>query len=175
MASLTRWTCVWVNSGSWWWTGRPGVLWFMGSQWFGHDWITELNWTELKYNRMLGQRGMDTGFCWKACSYSLLVHFALIILAFFLFFAYTRQGHNLQVFVFVLSFLLYPKQLGRRLICWWSIRFGNWMSSNWHNKWQFPSLYYVLYSTWDKYGYNKTVTNLTEKNWSLLTLSSRKT
>ena len=32
--------------GSWWWTGRPGVLWFMGSQRVGHDWKTELNWTE---------------------------------------------------------------------------------------------------------------------------------
>ena len=39
---------VWVNSGSWWWTGRPGVLWFMGSQRVGHDWVTEMNWTELK-------------------------------------------------------------------------------------------------------------------------------
>ena len=46
MASLTRWTWVWVNSGSWWWIGRPGVLWFMGSQRIGHDWATELNWTE---------------------------------------------------------------------------------------------------------------------------------
>ena len=44
MASLTRWTWVWVNSGSWWWTGRPGVLWFMGSQRVRHDWVTELNW-----------------------------------------------------------------------------------------------------------------------------------
>jgi len=44
MASLTRWMWVWVNSGSWWWTGRPGVLWFMGSQRVGHDWATELNW-----------------------------------------------------------------------------------------------------------------------------------
>ena len=43
MASLTRWTWVWVNSGSWWWTGRPsGLLWFMGSQRVGHDWATEL-------------------------------------------------------------------------------------------------------------------------------------
>ena len=42
MASLTRWTCVWVNSGSWWWTGRPGVLRFMGSQRVGHNWVTEL-------------------------------------------------------------------------------------------------------------------------------------
>ena len=44
MASLTWWTWVWVNSRSWWWTGRPGVLWFMGSQRVGHYWATELNW-----------------------------------------------------------------------------------------------------------------------------------
>ena len=46
MASPTRWAWVWVNSGSWWWTGRPGVLWSMGSQRVGHDWATGLNWTE---------------------------------------------------------------------------------------------------------------------------------
>ena len=44
MASPTQWTWVWVHSGSWWWTGRPGVLRFMGSQRVGHDWVTELNW-----------------------------------------------------------------------------------------------------------------------------------
>ena len=44
MASQTQLTWVWVNSGSWWWTGRPGVLRFMGSQRVGHDWATELNW-----------------------------------------------------------------------------------------------------------------------------------
>ena len=43
-ASPTWWTWVWVSSGSWWWTGRPGVLWFMGSQRVGHNWATELNW-----------------------------------------------------------------------------------------------------------------------------------
>ena len=43
MASLTRWTWVWVNSRSWWWTGRPGMLQLMGSQRVGHDWATELN------------------------------------------------------------------------------------------------------------------------------------
>ena len=37
-----QWTWVWVNSGSWWWTGRPGVLQSMGSQRVGHDWVTEL-------------------------------------------------------------------------------------------------------------------------------------
>ena len=46
MASPTQWTWVWVNSGSWWWAGRPSVLWFMGSQRIGHNWATELNWTE---------------------------------------------------------------------------------------------------------------------------------
>jgi len=45
MASPTRWTWVWVNSGSWWKTGRPGVLQFMRSQRVGHHWATELNWT----------------------------------------------------------------------------------------------------------------------------------
>ena len=48
MASLTQWTWIWVNSRSWWWTGRPGMLWFMGSQRVGHDWATELNWTEIR-------------------------------------------------------------------------------------------------------------------------------
>ena len=46
MASPTQWTWVWVNSGSWWQTGRPSVLQFMESQRVGHDWVTELNWTE---------------------------------------------------------------------------------------------------------------------------------
>ena len=45
MASPTRWTWVWVDSGSWWWTGRPGMLWFVGSQRVQHDWATELNLT----------------------------------------------------------------------------------------------------------------------------------
>ena len=43
MVSLTQWTWVWVNSRSWWWTRRPGVLQSMGSQRVGHDWATELN------------------------------------------------------------------------------------------------------------------------------------
>ena len=42
MASLTQWTWVWVNSGSWWWTGKPGMLQSTGFQRVGHDWTTEL-------------------------------------------------------------------------------------------------------------------------------------
>ena len=45
LASPTQWTWVWMDSGSWWGTGRPGVLRFMRSQSIGHDWVTELNWT----------------------------------------------------------------------------------------------------------------------------------
>ena len=54
MASPTRCTWVWVNSGSWWWTGRPGVLRFMGSQRVRHDWVIELNWTELNWKLSSG-------------------------------------------------------------------------------------------------------------------------
>ena len=46
MASPTEWTWVWVSSGCWWWTGKPSVLQSLGSQKVGHDWATELNWTE---------------------------------------------------------------------------------------------------------------------------------
>ena len=62
MASLTQWTWVWVNSRRWWWTGRPGVLQFMGSQSVGHDWATELNWTELNMNYLI--RAANKWFCW---------------------------------------------------------------------------------------------------------------
>ena len=40
----TQWTWFWVNSRSWWWTRRPGVLWSIRLQRIGHDWATELNW-----------------------------------------------------------------------------------------------------------------------------------
>ena len=46
MASLTQWTWIWASSRSWWWTGKPRVLQSMGSQRFGHDWVTKLNWTD---------------------------------------------------------------------------------------------------------------------------------
>ena len=66
MASPTRWTSVWVNSGSWWWTGRPGVLWFMVSQRVRHDWVTELNWTDqllFKREKVLNQRQLFLMLC----------------------------------------------------------------------------------------------------------------
>ena len=54
MASPTQWTWVWVVSGSWWWTGKPGVLQSMGSQRIGHAWATELIWTDSPVNGHLG-------------------------------------------------------------------------------------------------------------------------
>ena len=51
MASPTWWSWVWVSSGSWWWTGKPSMLQSIGSQRVGHDWATELNWTELVGNQ----------------------------------------------------------------------------------------------------------------------------
>ena len=49
MAGWHHWLdgCVWVNSRSWWWIGRPGLLWFMGSQRVRHDWATDLIWSDL--------------------------------------------------------------------------------------------------------------------------------
>ena len=44
MASLTSWTWVWASSGSWWWTGNPGLLQSLGLQRVRHDWATKLNW-----------------------------------------------------------------------------------------------------------------------------------
>ena len=49
MVSLTQWAWAWVNSRNWRWTGRLGMLWSMGSQSVGHDWVTELNWTEKRW------------------------------------------------------------------------------------------------------------------------------
>ena len=72
VASPTRWTWVWVNSGSWWWTGRPGVLQFMGSQRVGHDCATELNWTEL--------------VCVNAADFRTLISYLATLLKFFLIF-----------------------------------------------------------------------------------------
>ena len=64
MVSPTRWTWVWVNSGSWWWTGRPGVLQLMGLQRFGHDWATELNWTETINKDGNRYHSQASGYLW---------------------------------------------------------------------------------------------------------------
>ena len=78
-ASLTQWTWVWVDSGSWWWAGKPGMLWFMGLQRVGHDWATELKWTELRtqncrnYGPQLCLRVLicPSLYSWKVCLWDL--------------------------------------------------------------------------------------------------------
>ena len=71
MASLTQWTWVWVNSRSWWWTGRPGMMQSMGSQRVRQDWVTELNWTDRflgLFSNLLDQNlgfGSSTLYCNK--------------------------------------------------------------------------------------------------------------
>ena len=49
VASLTQWTWVWTDSGTWWWTGRPCMRRFIGSQGVEHYWVTELNWTQVSH------------------------------------------------------------------------------------------------------------------------------
>ena len=63
-----------ILTGSWWWTGRPGVLRFMGLQRVGHNWATELDWTELTdsdWHEMVPHCGFDLHFsdnewCWAS-------------------------------------------------------------------------------------------------------------
>ena len=72
MASPTQWTWVSVNSRSWWWTGRPGVLQSMGSQRVGHDWVTD--WTALIFCWMRDKRENHLlMYFWLFCLFSLFV------------------------------------------------------------------------------------------------------
>ena len=80
MASLTRWTWVWVYSRSWWWTGRPGMLWFMELQRVGHHWVTKLNWTELvllscsHFHRSKGSHILgELAFCFSRLTLALCI------------------------------------------------------------------------------------------------------
>ena len=80
MASLTQWTQVWVNSRSWQWTGRPGMLQSMGSQRVGHNWVTELNWTDKEELTICGPKslvfkGSQNGDVFILLSSSLDTHF----------------------------------------------------------------------------------------------------
>ena len=68
MASPTQWRWVWGSSGSWWWTGKPGVLQSMGSKRVRHDWATELNWRKnldihIKRRPRIMQKRFAV-FCW---------------------------------------------------------------------------------------------------------------
>ena len=75
MASLmVGWTWIWVNSRSWWWTGKSGILQSMGSQRVGHEWATELNWTssefcmKLKSSYQLCEHHHKASLAWESTS-----------------------------------------------------------------------------------------------------------
>ena len=74
MASPTQCTWVWVNSRSWWWTGRP-VLQSMGLQRVGHDWVNGLNWTDvvsvLKFDDCLAKWELFSWKCFSAIVFTL--------------------------------------------------------------------------------------------------------
>ena len=65
MALPTQWTWVWVNSRSWWWTGRPGMLQSVGSQRVRHDWATELNCYCVKFEKWNMENGYGQIFLWS--------------------------------------------------------------------------------------------------------------
>jgi len=69
---LTWWTWIWASSRSWWWTGKPGVMQSMGLQRVGHDWATELNWTDENYlestNVFMATKCVQKGLFVNACS-----------------------------------------------------------------------------------------------------------
>ena len=89
MASQARCTWVWVNSGSWWWTGRPGLLQSLGLQRVGHDWATELKWP-------------STHTCIKS------YHLQTVIVSFMIF----------QFGLFLFLFLLWLPWLDLPKLCW---------------------------------------------------------
>ena len=79
MASPTRWTWVWASSGSWWWTGRPGVLQSMWLQRVGHDWVTKL----MSFTTGLGKKASACLYIYSLNAFSVFffyVHKLLIIL-----------------------------------------------------------------------------------------------
>ena len=78
MASPTQWTWVWVNSRSWWWIGRPGMLWFMGLQRIGHDFETEPNWTEVNIHSFKLTPSIDPVFGSKLPTWRTLGIFFII-------------------------------------------------------------------------------------------------
>ena len=90
MASPTQWTWVWVNSRSWWWTGRPGVLQSMGLQRVSHNWATELNLTDVYVNCCK----------WILAYYLLIVsyYFSLLISSLLLisFYYVTKSKYNIS-------------------------------------------------------------------------------
>ena len=68
LASPSQWLWFWVNSGSWWWTGKAGVLHSMGSQRVGHSWATELHWTIVHISFLLCHFDGWSWTWWSVCT-----------------------------------------------------------------------------------------------------------
>ena len=69
MSSPTQWMWVWVSFGSWWWTGKPGVLQSMGLQRVGHNWVTELtdsDWCEVVSHCSFDLHSSNNEQCWTS-------------------------------------------------------------------------------------------------------------
>ena len=109
MASLTRWAWAWVNSGSWWWTGRPGMLRFMGLQRVRHDWATELKWTDPDLKSLSA-----IPLCWLWDGG--LNHFTFLSLSFFNYKMSIMNKPGLIGLLWRLNALLYVKNLEQRLV-----------------------------------------------------------
>ena len=75
MASLTRWTWVWTNSGSWWWTGEPGMLQSTGLQRVRHDWVTKQNWMSNDAEHLVVFMLTIWIYSLEKCLFKFLVHF----------------------------------------------------------------------------------------------------
>ena len=92
IASSISWTWVWVSSGSWWWTGKPGVLQSMGSQRVGHDWVTELTdqMAKCKQVQCLGRMWVSRGFYTLTVDWELPLHLVNTMAESI----HTRAGHK---------------------------------------------------------------------------------
>ena len=109
-ASATQWTWVWVDSGSWWWTGRSGVLQFTESQRVGHDWVTELkpqthitlelSRHENQYTPLLFLTGLCWVFSYLQCKCLLLMH---IFSAYFIIEAFGQPASLIIPFAYFLA------------------------------------------------------------------------
>ena len=97
MVSPTQWTWVWVDSRSWWWTGRPGTLQFMGSQRVGHDWVTELNWTISPYSSSVRRK------TYRKITKIIQIFFTQLLLLLVSCMRACILGHFSRVWLFVIS------------------------------------------------------------------------
>ena len=112
MASPTWWTWVWASSGSWWWTGKPGVLQSMWSQRVGHDWAAELNLDSIyKWYHM--------AFLWLSSLSMVIFRFICIASNGIFSFFFLLWLSSIPLYVYIIHILT----TSSLFICWWTFRF----------------------------------------------------